>query len=216
MKTKLIRSRLILILIILIWGISNITRSQPVIGTGECEYPRITETKFGNFLINPNIIIYPSAAPKCEVLIKVSPVNPSIILATAMTDITYGVYASTNGGINWYGSDSVNCSPHVLHSGDPGITIDKNGVFILTGLGGFPLTSNPNSVISNYSTNNGLSFAPTVVISGGATDVQDKDFVWTDDNPSSPFYGRSYAAWSDMLELIKLTIMVGYYRCKPA
>ncbi len=205
MKIKLIYFSFIILFIVSILGSSNTCKSQPIINPNKYECPRITETKFGNFLIFQNIIIHPSSNSKCEVLIKASPVNPSILFATAMTWQTVGVYTSTNGGVNWYGSDSVNCSPHVLHGGDPGITIDKNGVFIITGLGGFPLTNNPNSVISNYSTNNGISFAPTVVVSGGATGVQDKDFVWTDDNPSSPFYGRSYAAWSDRSELIKLS-----------
>jgi hypothetical protein len=136
-------------------------------------------------------------SPQVEVIIKSSPVNPLVLLASSIAYSTIGVYATTDGGLNWYGSDTVSSFQSVMHFGDPGITIDKNGVFIVTCIGGLPLSNNPNSIISNYSTDNGLTFSSTSVVSSSLSIAQSKEFIWSDDIPSSPYYGRSYIAWSD-------------------
>ncbi len=159
--------------------------------------PRQVVTPIGTFLININYIIHPSLYMQNEVIIKRSPVNPNIMFASSIAGPTIGAYVTTNGGLSWYGTDSVSAFQSVIHGSDPGVTIDKNGVLIITSMGGFPILNNPNSIIANYSTNNGLTFSPTVAISSNTTIAQDKEFIWTDDVPGSPFYGRSYIAWTD-------------------
>ena len=74
------------------------------------------------------------------------------------------------------------------HGGDPGPTIDKNGVIIMSHLG-----YSTSGMFANYSSNNGATWSSTYTIASGS---QDKNFATTDDAPSSPYYGRSYVVWS--------------------
>lgn len=102
--------------------------------------------------------------------------------------ISEGVYVSTNGGLTWFGSDTLTGTPLGNHGGDPGITIDKNGNFIMTHLG-----FSTSGMFGNYSTDNGLTWSPNATITTGS---QDKNLTGTDDAPASPYYGRSYTVWS--------------------
>ena len=92
-----------------------------------------------NFSINvgENFRLYPTNVSQTEVFIANHPLNPNVIFASANTIIfnpffvSEGIYVTTNGGFNWYGSDTCKGEPITLHGGDPGITIDKDGTFIL-------------------------------------------------------------------------------------
>lgn len=146
--------------------------------------------------VNPNFRILPRAnSYQSEVIICRNPVNPLIMFGssnafnnTGTLFISEGVYVSTNGGVNWFGSDTLQGAPIGNHGGDPGPTIDKNGTFIMTHLG-----YSTSGMFSNYSTNNGSTWSGTYTIASGS---QDKNFAGTDDAPSSPYYGRSYVVWS--------------------
>ena len=97
---------------------------------------------------------------------------------------------STNGGLNWRGNDTCTGQPINLHGGDPGIVIDKNGVFILYHVG-------PNLVglYTHYSTDQGLTWLSAYPLVPSTTPVEDKGTMTTDNVPTSPFYGRTYASW---------------------
>jgi len=90
--------------------------------------------------IGDNYRIYPSNVTQSEVFIVNHPSNPDIMFSSANTYnfspffISEGIYVTTDGGINWNGSDTCAGDPITLHGGDPGIAIDKNGRFILTPL----------------------------------------------------------------------------------
>ena len=139
--------------------------------------------------------MYPSGVNQIEPLIARHPLNPQILFASAYTlNATAsvrneGVYVSTDGGINWFGSDIVNDGFAQFHNGDPGPVIDKNGVFILTHFQTF--SGQTNRIYSNSSTNFGVNWtAPYACFTGN--DNQDKSNIVTDDVPSSTYYGRSY------------------------
>lgn len=139
--------------------------------------------------------LFPSAVNQIEPLIVRHPLNPQILFASAYTINANasirneGVYVSTNGGLNWFGSDIVNDGFQQFHNGDPGPMIDKNGVFIITHFQTF--SGQTNRVYSNSSTNFGVNWsAPYACFA--SNDNQDKSNIATDDSPSSPFYGRSY------------------------
>lgn len=72
-----------------------------------------------------------------------------------------GVYVTTNGGVNWFGSDTCTGSPISNHGGDPGPIIDKDGKLILTHQGGFVL-----GMYSNYSTDLGQTWSSNYQIAG--------------------------------------------------
>jgi len=161
-------------------------------------------TPNGVLVINPNFRVLPksSVAPytaQSEVIITRHPLNPLIMYGssnaittnaagTGIAFISEGAYVTTNGGTSWFGSDTMKNTigtPLVGHGGDPGITIDKDGRFIVSHLGG--------GIKANYSINNGLNWSADVTIVGGS---QDKNLTGTDDAPTSPFYGRTYTVWS--------------------
>ncbi len=150
----------------------------------------------GIYAVNPNFRILPrSNSYQSEVIICRHPLNPLIMFGssnafnnTGTLFISEGVYVTTNGGANWFGSDTLQGAPNSNHGGDPGPTIDKNGNFIMTHLG-----YSTSGMFANYSTNNGATWSGTYTIASGS---QDKNFAGTDDAPSSPYYGRSYVVWS--------------------
>jgi len=153
----------------------------------------------GVTVVNPNIRVLPRQTPfsyQTEVIITRHPGNPLIMYGSsnAISNaggglfISEGAYVTTDGGTSWFGSDTMkNTGGGILtgHGGDPGITIDKDGRFIISHLGG--------GIKANYSTNNGLNWSNDVTITTGS---QDKNLTTTDDSPTSPYYGRSYTAWS--------------------
>lgn len=138
--------------------------------------------------------IFPSTVTQSEPVITVSPLNRQVLFASAVTLNTSngfkseGVYVSTNGGLNWTGTD-VNNGPNVNnHGGDPGIVIDKYGIFVLNHIGSFA-----SGLYSHYSTNNGLNWSSAVTIT--TVQPEDKGTTTVDNFPSSPYYGRIYAVW---------------------
>ena len=142
--------------------------------------------------VGENFRIHPSNVTQTEVFIATHPSNPDIIFASANTIIfapffvSEGVYVTTNGGFNWYGSDTCKGEPITLHYGDPGITIDKDGTFILTRRGYFP------GLYSHYSTDFGITWSNQKTISN---DDLERATMTSDALYSSSYFGRSYAVW---------------------
>ncbi|MBK8382027.1 MAG: sialidase family protein [Ignavibacteria bacterium] len=157
---------------------------------------RYISSPSGVYAVNPNFRILPRAGSyQSEVIICRHPLNPLIMFGssnainnTGTLFISEGVYVTTNGGVNWFGSDTLQGAPIGNHGGDPGPTIDKNGVIIMSHLG-----YSTSGMFANYSSNNGATWSSTYTIASGS---QDKNFATTDDAPSSPYYGRSYVVWS--------------------
>jgi hypothetical protein len=146
-----------------------------------------------------NFRIFPSTITQTEPIVCISPLNRLIMFASSYTIntstgfISEGVYTSTNGGYNWFGSDVCNGPNISNHGGDPGVSIDKDGRFILTHIG-------KNSVIAgvyaHYSTNLGANWSSAYTIT--TQQPEDKGTSTTDNSPSSPYYGRTYAVWANV------------------
>ncbi len=154
---------------------------------------RIITTPMGTFSVTPNIRVHPSAGTQSEVPIVRHPTNALIMMGSANTfrggsTFSTGVYVTTDGGLSWYGSDTLNNGG--FNSGDPGPMIDKDGRFLMS----YITTSF--SLGASFSTNNGINWAPTVSFPGATTSA-DKNLSGTDDAPSSPFYGRSYTVYTE-------------------
>lgn len=148
--------------------------------------------KDNTLIIWENFRLFPSNVSQTEVFIVTHPSNPDIMFASANTIIfnpffvSEGIYVTSNGGNSWYGSDTCKGAPITLHGGDPGITINKDGTFILTRRGFSP------GLYSHYSTDFGISWSNQKTITN---DDLERATMTSDVHPSSPFYGRSYAAW---------------------
>jgi len=142
-----------------------------------------------------NYRLHPGQVNQTEVFITRHPRNDNILFASCNTltfipfFLSEGVYTTVNGGLNWRGNDTCTGTPINFHGGDVGITIDKNGTFILTRLGREPMVG----LYSHYSTDNGQTWSAQQVIS---TDDLERASLATDARMSSSFYGRSYAVWT--------------------
>ena len=153
---------------------------------------RYVKTPYEVLAVTPNFRVLPrSNSYQSEVDIVRHPTNPMIMFGssnafnnTGTLFISEGVYVTTDGGITWGGSDTMKLAggaPVPNQGGDPGITIDKDGRFIISHLGG--------GIKANYSTNNGLNWSGDVTIVTGS---QDKNLTTTDDSPTCPFYFRKF------------------------
>lgn len=149
--------------------------------------------------IGKNYRIYPSNVTQTEIFIVKSPIDQDIFFVTANTIsfvpffISEGIYVTTDGGGTWHGNDTCTGSPMGYHGGDPGITIDKNGTFLITRIGRSPFVG----LYSHYSTDNGQTWSDQRVVS---TDDLERAALSTDPNPTSPYYGMSYAAWTTLAQ----------------
>jgi hypothetical protein len=141
-----------------------------------------------------NYRLYPSNINQTEAFIVKSPLDQDILFSSCNTlnfipfFISEGIYTTTNGGDSWQGNDTCTGTPIEFHGGDPGITIDKNGTFVITRLGRSPFTG----LYSHYSTDNGTTWSAQKVIS---TDDLERAAIISDTDPASAYYGRTYAAW---------------------
>ncbi|MCX6162285.1 MAG: hypothetical protein NTV87_13255, partial [Ignavibacteriae bacterium] len=127
---------------------------------------RYVQSPEGVMSVSPNFRPHPTNAPgyQAETIIYASLLNPDLIFASANTiwatgSVKAGAYISTNGGFNWYGSDTV--SP--LSWCDPGPVIDKNNTYIISYI------AFSGQIGVSYSTNLGLSWAPSVLLPGSTT-----------------------------------------------
>jgi hypothetical protein len=144
--------------------------------------------------IGANYRIHPSQVNQTEVFITKSPLDQATLFVSCNTltfvpfFISEGIYVTTDAGMTWHGSDTCNGNPIAYHGGDAGITIDKNGTFLLTRLGRAPFVG----LYSHYSSDNGATWSSQQVIS---TDDLERAALTSDVIPSSPNYGRTYACW---------------------
>jgi hypothetical protein len=179
----------------------------PVIRTNyiESTITRYFFSPFGINAIGPSFRVLPNSNQQDEVILTSNRQQPLLLFGSANTSVgsTYGqgMYISTNGGLNWYGNDILPNLPG--STSDPAPIIDKDGRFIFTTLN---TSSSAATMVANYSTNNGTTWSAYTTITSASSD---KNFAASDDAPSSPYYGRTYAVWSNMA-LSNPPIVVSY------
>ena len=136
---------------------------------------------------------------------------------------TSGVYVSSNGGASWTNNGLLDdqaawrASPFIS-DGDPVIVYGPKP----NGSGGFSYASGarayyaslasykdgqspyppqkaPELLIVSHSDDNGSTWSAPVVatVKKNPNDFNDKESIWADDNPSSPFFGRVYTSWTE-------------------
>ena len=138
---------------------------------------------------------------------------------------TSGVYASSDGGLTWTNKGVLDdqaawvASPFVS-DGDPVIVYgpkpDGSGGFNYTSgarayyaslasykAGQSPFTSNPNKappelIVVSYSDDNGNTWSTPVIAftKQNPNNFNDKEGLWADNNPNSPFFGRVFVSWT--------------------
>ena len=148
--------------------------------------------------------------PNNEPDVEVDPTNPNHAVASSND---YGsccdqYYTTLNGGATWSTGNMSIEKPHKIGS-DPvtvfdrrhGTTIHSSLSYAIPGQGQNG-TCDGDLVVSP-SRDGGLTWDKVVVVDDGiGCDVSktqlfnDKEWIVTDNNPSSPFYGRTYLTWS--------------------
>ena len=161
--------------------------------------PRINITPIGVLTTFPNVRVLPSTATvQTEVILVRNPNNPNFLFGSSNSSrssfINSGSYRTTDGGLTWIGSDSINAPNLNDQRGDPGPTIDKNNTIIFTHLSSATNFGGVTGMGANYSTDNGQTWSATFQVVNDAN--ADKNLAGTDDSPTSPFYGNSYFAWT--------------------
>jgi hypothetical protein len=148
-------------------------------------------------VIGENFRIHPSNANQTESFITNHPNNQNILFASAYTIktqptffISEGIYVSTDGGNIWFGTDTCKGEPISFHGGEPSITIDKNGTFIINRLG---VQSIFPGLYSHFSNDNGVTWSAQKTIT---EDDMEKHSMISDNFSSSPNFGRVYASYA--------------------
>jgi hypothetical protein len=147
--------------------------------------------------------IFPNNEPDVEV----DPANPLHMIASSND---YGTccdefYTTFDGGQTWTTGNMSNAGPHTIGS-DPVTVFDvKHGTAIHPSLSfrGNGNQACDGDLVVSVSEDGGLTWnAPVQVADGRGCDpsktqlFNDKEWVVTDNNASSPHYGRTYLTWS--------------------
>ena len=132
---------------------------------------------------------------------------------------TDGVYTSADGGLTWTNRGLLDDQPSwqsspFVSDGDPVIVYGPRydaatRTFSTTaydayyqGLASYkpgrqPGNQAPEFIVVSSSSDNGVGWtAPAVIANGHGYTFNDKNAMWADKNPSSPYYGRLYASWT--------------------
>jgi hypothetical protein len=132
---------------------------------------------------------------------------------------TDGVYTSADGGLTWTNQGLLDDQPGwqsspFVSDGDPVIVYGPRydpatRTFSTTaydayyeGLASYkpgrqPGNQAPEFIVVSRSSDNGVSWSgPAVIANGHGHKFNDKNAMWADKNPSSPYYGRLYASWT--------------------
>src|SRR6059058_327351 len=103
-----------------------------------------------------------------------------------------GISYSTDNGATWHASSAL-CSGHGTNLGDPIVVYNARlGMWfagdLATGCGG--------QGIGLWTSSNGVTWTTGACAHNGTSD--DRESMWVDNNPSSPFYGRMYISYNDL------------------
>jgi hypothetical protein len=134
---------------------------------------------------------------------------------------TSGVYTSSDGGATWTNrgllpgySDYAGDPDQFVSDGDPVVVYgpkpDGQGGFTYAAgtrayyanlasynSGATPGNQAPELLAVSRSDNDGAGWsAPVIAVSGHGFTFNDKESIWADDNPASPYFGRVYISWT--------------------
>ncbi len=149
-----------------------------------------------------------SVLPNNEPDVNVDPANPRHLVASSNDYDSNGdeFYTSVNGGRTWTTGDmSLESSARI--GSDPVTTFDvRHHTVIHTSLN-FLITeqgeAKDGDLVVSLSTDGGISWGKPVVVADGVGQdssplniFNDKQWMVTDNNPRSPYYGRTYLTWT--------------------
>jgi hypothetical protein len=134
-----------------------------------------------------------SANPRSESDIRLNYGDPSRIIAAAndLNAATQPQFFSTDGGANWSSTNLPAVAGDTFQS-DPEVDWTSDGTAWALTLG---VTAAGSSRLYSYtSTDNGANWTFEAVVSGSQT-AADREIIWVDHSPTSPFRDQVYAVW---------------------
>lgn len=143
---------------------------------------------------------------------------------------TSGIYLSSNGGTTWTNHGLLDDQPgwvasDLISDGDPVIVYgpkpDGNGGFSFTngarayyatlasyksGRSPYPPNKAPELLAVAYSDDNGVNWSAPVIatVKKNPNNFNDKEAIWVDDLPTSPYFGRVYLTWTEFRSALQL------------
>ncbi len=164
-------------------------RTEPAVYTGSSikAFSVVTDD-------SPDIPLITGSTTQSENSIFVHPLNSDVVLASnnSTNQSATTLYGANNlhsftAGETWQGKVQGVAGSN---SGDPTTAIGRNGRWYINYI------SNPGGQGIAYSDNNGVSWtARTVAPNPGQ--LADKNHMWIDNSPTSPYSGNLYIAWTD-------------------
>ena len=149
-----------------------------------------------------------SIFPNNEPDIEVDPLDPLHIVASSndYDSCCDGFYTSFDGGQTW-AQGNMSAEDDTRIGSDPVTVFEPVSGNVIHSSLNFQSTSDglakDGDLVVSISTDGGLTWGrPVVVADGQGNDeaptqfFNDKEWIVVDDNPASPFYGRTYLTWS--------------------
>ncbi len=159
-------------------------------------------TGFSNIKVNQFTTIEPQNEPS----IAVNPKNKNNMVA-AYRDFrlgsnpairNVGISTTTDGGVTW--SETLALYGDHDRFSDPGVAVDTAGNFYVVTLDynydSLYVANKGNYLTLRTSTDNGFTWLETSVAHSPEPGFYDKEMIWVDKSPTSPFCGHVYVAWS--------------------
>src|SRR4051812_2514161 len=134
-----------------------------------------------------------SANPRSESDIRLNNGNPSLVLAASndLNASTQPQFFSTDGGATW-GSASLPAQAGDIAQSDPEVDWTSDGTAWSLTLGVTPALNS--RLYSFNSIDNGTTWTFETVVSGAQTGA-DREIIWVDHSPTSPFKDQVYTVW---------------------
>jgi hypothetical protein len=139
-----------------------------------------------------------SASARTETDIRLNYGDPDKVIAAAndFTPATEAVFLSTDGGANWSASTTnLPLAAGDVGQSDPAVDWRSDGTAWALCIGLDSLTASANTRVRAYqSSDNGANWTLDGTPSGTQT-AADREIIWVDHSPISPFKDQIYATW---------------------
>lgn len=168
---------------------------------GKAEPATFTGSKIKAFSVvtedSPDVPVTTENSTQSENSVFVDPNNEKIVLNSnnSTPNPATGVYGANDfftfdGGETWDGEVQ---GAGEGNSGDPTTAISLNGRWFVNYIDG---GSNYGGMGISYSDDQGNSWTPINIV-GNPGQLADKNHMWIDNSPTSPYEGNIYVAWTD-------------------
>lgn len=166
-----------------------------------------SDSYYDNLLFT-NINLTQNPAPQNEPSVRISRVNPNIVVA-AWRDFRLGYVDpnvvrrigytySTNGGLTWAVSQLLpDPNPEHTSQSDPVVTSDAQGNFYISSTSRQPVTGYNRQMLIYKSTNNGQTFFfHSIAVPGSGDAGEDKEWIFCDPVNTNSTYNNIFISWT--------------------